>query len=91
MMNIWAFLTVGIIGSIAKRVLSALGIGVVSYVGFDQLLSYVLGRLKHHLSELPAAALSLAGKANVDIAINIVFSAYAVSLTLMVAKKLFKS
>lgn len=90
-MNPWAFLTIGVIGSIAKRVLSALGVGVVSYVGFDQLLQFVRDQLEYQIGQMPLSVLQLAGLANVDIAINIVFSAYSISITLMIAKRFFKS
>lgn len=91
MMNIWAYLSISVIGSIAKRVLSALGIGVVAYVGFDQLLQFVRSQLEVQIGQLPTAVLQLAGLANVDIAVNIIFSAYSVSVSLMVAKRLTKS
>lgn len=89
-MNVWGFLTISVIGSIAKRVLSALGIGVVSYVGFDQLLQFVRNQMEYQLGKFPSAVLQLAGMANVDIAVNIVFSAYAISISLMIAKRLLK-
>lgn len=90
-MNIWGFLTISVIGSIAKRVFSALGIGVVAYKGFGELLAYVQDQVQGLFSGLPLAALQLAGLADIDIGINIIFSAYTVSMVFIVAKRFTKS
>lgn len=90
-MNIWGYLTIGVIGSIAKRVLSALGVGVVAYKGFGELLGFVQDQVHSLLSGLPLAAMQLAGLADIDIGINIIFSAYTVSIFFIVAKRFTKS
>jgi len=87
-MNPWLLLTVPMIGSLVRYVIAALGFGALTYVGFDALLSWVSSEVQGQLSGLPALALNFMGMAKVDLAINIILSAYAMNVGLMVLNRL---
>lgn len=86
-MNPWLLLSVPMIGSLVRYVVAALGFGAVTYIGFDALLSWVADQVRGQLDGLPALALNFMGMAKVDLAINIVLSAYAMNVGLMVLNR----
>jgi hypothetical protein len=71
---IFMFLS-SIVGPLAAKVLTAVGIGAVSYVGITALLANVKSYLINQISGAPAEVLSILGLLKVDVAINIVLSA----------------
>lgn len=83
----WARILPIAIGYILARILYALGIGVVTYIGLEQLLSWVTDQIQGYIGMLPALTLNLMGMARLDIAINVILSAYSVNLGLMALKK----
>lgn len=87
-MNPWLLLSVPMIGSLVRYVIAALGFGALTYVGFNELLSWVTSEVQGHLSGLPSLALNFMGLAKVDLAINIILSAYAMNVGLMVLNRL---
>jgi Protein of unknown function (DUF2523) len=62
-------------GTIAGRVLIALGISVVTYTGLDVSLGWLKAQALASLTGLPAEALGLMAYLKVGVCINIVFSA----------------
>lgn len=72
-------------GSIVGRVLLALGMGFVTYTGFDAAVTYLLNQIKGDLSAMPGDVLSLLGFLWVDRAIALVFSAYSAALFVKLA------
>lgn len=87
-MNIWGFLGAGVVKSIVSKVLVALGVGFVSYVGFDSLLSTVLNEIKGNLSGIPNDALHFLGMARVDLGLNLIFSAMAARVAMAALKRM---
>lgn len=71
---LFTFLTT-IAGPLVKKVLTALGIGAVSYVGINLMLAQVKAYVISSFGGAGADTLALLGLAKVDIAINIVLSA----------------
>lgn len=86
--NPWLLLTLPMLGSLVRHVLFALGFGALTYVGFDALLSFATDQIKGNIEGLPSLALNFMGLAKVDLAINIILSAYAVNLAAMVLNRL---
>lgn len=82
------FFTALFVGGIARTVLTAIGIGIVSYVGFDALLTQVTSAVRTNVSGLPQMMLQLAGMAKIDIGINIIFSAYAMRIAMIPLKRM---
>lgn len=86
---IWALVTAAI--PIAKMVLKALGIGIVSYVGINLVLTQATDVIINSVLGLPVQVQQLLGLIKLDVAINIVLSAITTKLTLKGIDKLTDS
>lgn len=64
-------------GSIVGRVLIALGIGYVSYTGVNVLLDWLKSEIYSRLNGAGSDVLGMLGTLQVDVSINILFSALA--------------
>ncbi|MCJ8305152.1 DUF2523 family protein [Shewanella sp.] len=64
-----------------------LGLGVALYVGFDQVLSYIMTDIKGLFDGLPDLALNFLGIVHADILINTVLSAYSTAVIVVSLKK----
>lgn len=73
---------ISIVGTLAGRVLVALGIGVVAYAGIGSLLGGLIDDAVQNLSGLPADLYGLMAFLKVGNAINIISSAILARLTL---------
>lgn len=67
---------------LAKMVLKALGVGVVSYVGINLVLTEATDVIMVNMLGLPVEIQQILGLLKVDVAINIILSAIATKLTL---------
>lgn len=83
---IWVFVTAAI--PVVKMVLKALGIGVVSYVGINLVLSQATDVILQNFLSLPASIQQIMGILKVDVAVNIVLSAITTKVTLRGIDKL---
>lgn len=63
-------------GSFVAKVITSLGFSVVIYTGITAILNYLMDMVIDTFTDLPLEVMSLMGYYNVDIAINIIFSAY---------------
>ncbi len=72
----------GAMGTLAGRVLIALGLGFVSYKGIDLGISALKDEAIRGMQGIPADALSLAGYLWLDKALSVIFSAVAVALSM---------
>lgn len=77
---IWALVTAGV--PVVKMVLKALGVGVVSYVGINLVLSEATDVIMVNMLGLPIEVQQILGLLKVDVAINIILSAITTKLTL---------
>lgn len=77
---IWALVTAGV--PVVKMVLKALGVGVVSYVGINLVLSEATDIIMVNMLGLPIEVQQILGLLKVDVAINIILSAITTKLTL---------
>ncbi|OJU91343.1 MAG: cobalt ABC transporter permease [Burkholderiales bacterium 66-5] len=68
---------INLVGTLAGRVLIALGIGVVTYSGMDASMGWAKDAAISALGSLPADALSLIGYLKVGVCVNIITSAMA--------------
>ncbi len=69
--------------SLVGRVLVALGISFVTYQGFDATLGWVKSDVISRIGALPPDVVGLLGVLQVDVCINILFSAYMARLGVM--------
>jgi len=74
-----------ITGSVVGRVLIALGMGYVTYTGFDLSVTWLLDQIKSNIGSMPAEIVSFFAFMWVDKAIGLVFSAYAAALVVKLA------
>lgn len=74
-----------IAGSVVGRVLIALGMGFVTYSGFDVAITWLLTSIKSSLSAMPADVLAFLAYMWVDKAISLVFSAYGAAIAVKLA------
>lgn len=74
-----------ICGSLVGRVLLALGMGFVTYSGFDVLITWLFDHIKSDINSMPADVVNFLAFLWVDRAIGMLFSAYTVALTIKMA------
>ncbi|UGA37667.1 DUF2523 domain-containing protein [Chromobacterium haemolyticum] len=78
---IWGVIT-ALLNSVIARVVTALGIGSVSFMGANFILSKVKVALSSVVSGMGADALNILGMSGVGVGISIVLSAFAIRMTL---------
>ncbi|EIS3740371.1 DUF2523 domain-containing protein [Aeromonas hydrophila] len=83
----WAALTSTMIGSILARALLALGVGIVSMVGFNELLELAMVRVQSLFTGIPADLLGLMGYMHMDVPISAWFAGQAAALALSAATR----
>lgn len=69
-------------GSFVGRALIALGIGYVSYTGINALLGWIKSQVISYLVGAPATVVAIMGLLKIDVALSIIFSAFAARLVL---------
>jgi hypothetical protein len=74
-----------IAGSLVGRVLLALGMGFVTFKGFDLTVSWLLTQIKTYMGSMPADVLSFLAWCWVDKAIGMVFAAYTAAIAVKAA------
>lgn len=74
-----------IAGSLVGRVLLALGIGYVTFKGFDLTIGWLLTEIKNNFAGMPADVVSFFAWLWLDKAITMIFSAYTVAVTIKMA------
>lgn len=84
---IWALggLLLNLVGSMVGRALLALGMGYVTYKGFDVGVQFLLTTIKNNLAGLPTEIVQFLAFLWVDKAIGMVFSAYAAAALIRMA------
>lgn len=83
----WAALTSTMIGSILARALLALGVGIVSMVGFNELLELAMVKVQSLFTGIPAGLLGLMGYMHMDVPISAWFAGQAAALALSAATR----
>lgn len=78
----WANFLLSITGPVVVRVLSVLGLGVVTYTGFSSFLTLVYNNIQTNLSSIPAEIVNVLFLCGVPQGIGIVLSALAARFTL---------
>lgn len=73
---------------IAKQVITGLGFGVVSYIGFDQLNTAVQQNVISNLGLLAAAPLGMFNLAGGSTVLGIILGAFTTRATMFIAKRL---
>jgi disulfide bond formation protein DsbB len=66
-----------IIGPMVKKVLRLLGVGMVTYIGFNLVINEAKDALLSKFGALDSPVQTLLGLAQIDVAVNIMFAAVA--------------
>lgn len=69
-----------VLGSMVGRILLALGIGFVTYQGFDLATTWLLNQIKASMAGIPTDILNFLAWLWVDRAVGLLFSAYTAAL-----------
>lgn len=83
----WAALTSTMIGSILARALLALEVGIVSMIGFSELLTMAMTRIQGLFVGIPVDLLGLMGYMHMDVPISAWFAGQAAALALSAATR----
>jgi hypothetical protein len=81
---LWGALAL-ILPSLVGRVLVAMGIGYVTFKGFDLTVGWLLTQIKGNFAGMPAEVISFLGWLWVDKAIGMIFSAYSAAMLVKLA------
>lgn len=79
-------LSAATIGGIVKFVLSTVGVGLVTYVGMDAILGLATAEIISRMNAGDAEIAGILGLSGVDIALNVIFSAFSIRLALTAVK-----
>ena len=77
----------GVFLAIARYILTGLGVGIVTYVGFEALLAQLGQLIIGNASSIGGAAAGVAGLMGVPAAASMIVSAYTVRLSLATLKR----
>lgn len=84
----WATLLLGITGPIVVRVLTTLGLGVVTYTGFSAVLSIVHSQIQGSFNGLPADMAALVFLSGLPQGMAIILSALGARIAFLQVKKI---
>lgn len=84
----WGTLITSVLMNVAGRVIAALGMSFVSYVGLNELQGYFLKHIQQQISGLPEDALQIALIAGVGVCLNWIFGTFAFIASLKTMSKL---
>ena len=83
----WAVWILSLVAPIAKKALAALGVGIVSVVGFDFMIDQLTGYINTSIGGVPADILGLASMMGIPDALGIMLGGISSAATLMAVKK----
>lgn len=84
----WAQLLLYCTGPIVIRVLTTLGLGVVSFVGFDSALNYIQSLIQSNFNALPADVAGFVFLSGIPTGMAMILSALFARIALMQLKKI---
>ncbi|WP_323938117.1 DUF2523 family protein [Aeromonas caviae] len=83
----WAALTSTVIGSILARALLALGVGILTMMGFEELLTLAMNKVEALFTGVPGDLLGLMGYMHADVPISAWFAGQTAALALSTATR----
>jgi hypothetical protein len=84
----WAITLLSWMAPLAKRVLIALGIGTISYVGIDAVMTGVISAITSSLGGLSSDIINILAMGGFTTAISIILGGVAARISMMTLKKL---
>lgn len=83
MFNIFRMFGAVVASNFVARILLSLGVSFITFRGFDVILSLATNSIHSMLSGLPSDIAMFLGLADVDLAINLILSAYAARVAMI--------
>ncbi|MDO1509884.1 MULTISPECIES: DUF2523 domain-containing protein [unclassified Neisseria] len=87
----WGSLITGVLMNVAGRVIAALGLSFVSYVGLNELQGYFISKVQEQIGGIPSDALNLAYIVGIGVVLNWIFGTFAFVASLKAMSKLSAS
>lgn len=78
----WASLTAGLAGQLLAKFLLAAGVGLVTFLGFNEVLSLALSQAQGLTTGLPENLVGLLGWCHADVPVSAFFAAHSASLAM---------
>lgn len=75
-------------GPLARQVLVALGIGLVTFVGLDVAVAAALSAAKANLGQMPAAVAAILSRGGIFTAMSVIAGGITARMSMMVLKQL---
>ncbi|RVU33236.1 DUF2523 domain-containing protein [Rheinheimera riviphila] len=88
MINIFRLFGAAVATNFVARILVALGVSFVSYTGFSTILNSAANQLRSLFGGMPSDIIAYIGLSDIDLAINMVLSAYTAKLAMVAMKTL---
>ena len=87
----WGKLLTAVLTTFAGKVVAALGVSFVSYIGLNELQNYLLSTVQQQIGGIPEVALQLAYIAGIGVCLNWLFGTFAFIASLKAVAKLSAS
>ena len=84
----WGVLITSVLMTVAGRIIAALGLSFMSYVGLNEIQGYFLGIVSEQIGGLPNDALQIAYIAGIGVCLNWIFGTFAFVTSLKSLSKL---
>lgn len=84
----WGGLITGVLMTVAGRVISALGLSMMSFVGLNEMQSYFIKAIASQMDSFPEEALQIMYIAGFSVMLNWIFGAFTFIATVKSFKKL---
>lgn len=84
----WGKLLTGVLTTVAGKIIAALGLSFVSYVGLNEVQGYLLDTVQSQIGGIPDVALNLAYIAGLGVCLNWIFGTFAFVTSLKAMSKL---
>lgn len=84
----WGRLLTSVLTTVSGKVISALGLSFISYVGFNEIQGYLLSTVQNQIGGIPDIALNLAYIAGLGVCLNWIFGTFAFITSLKTMSKL---
>ena len=73
----WGQLITSVLMTVAGKVIAALGLSFISYVGLNEIQGYLLSQVQSQIGGIPSDAMNLAYIAGLGVCLNWIFGTFA--------------
>ena len=87
----WGKLITSVLMTVAGKVITALGLSFVSYVGLNEIQGFLLSHVQTQIGGIPSDAMNLAYIAVIGVCLNWIFGTFAFVVSLKSLSKLSAS